>query len=141
MTADKRAAIRHTWGPGLLLWCLAFNLIMIMTGLVMEDIHRFSWWLVGPQVLGFGGYSFAILTSAAWRITAAPEGLRVRTALRARTVPWEDLTRAEAKVGSLILTRRGGKRVTVGYTVFRRVRPMAAEITTLIREPALRPIV
>lgn len=111
----------------------------------MEDIHRFSWRLVGMQVLGFGGYFFffffAMLTSAAWRITATPEGLRVRTAFQARTVPWEDLTRAEAKVGSLILTQCGGKRVTVGYTVFRRVRPMAAEITTLIREPALRPIV
>jgi hypothetical protein len=72
-----------------------------------------------------------------FRVAAEVQGLRIRTGLRGRTLPWDGVTGAEARVGELWINGPSG--AVTGYTGFLRPRRVAGEISVVIGDPALRP--
>ncbi|WUD74545.1 PH domain-containing protein [Streptomyces sp. NBC_00510] len=109
------------------------------------------WWRALLPVLGGLWLVDKALSMITWRITADATGLRVRRHLRTRHVPWAEVTRVvRTSDGELIVRRvaglddlRLGAVAVPGWERVRR-RPSgatraAAELTAMVRDPALRP--
>jgi hypothetical protein len=139
---DRPPAVRTRWRPGLGAWLLAVLLAVIVVSMVREDVtHTPAWWWLAAHAIGFAGYSSMVLRALTWRVTATPEGLRVRRLRTVTLLPWHELTTAVVSAtGTLTIAGScKGKGTTLDYAGFLRAPRTAAEIAELIREPALRP--
>ncbi|WP_431949563.1 PH domain-containing protein [Actinacidiphila sp. bgisy167] len=110
-----------------------------------------SWWQWALMVPGAAALASELLSVVLWRVTADATGLRVRRHARTRHVPWETVTRVVLTREGVLFVRRttGADDVRLGAVSFpasgrfrgRPTRPAraAAELTAMVRDPALRP--
>ncbi|MEE4544723.1 PH domain-containing protein [Streptomyces sp. V4-01] len=127
---------------------MAAGPVVVAASTVQEDLTRTpAWWWLPVEALGLAGCAWLALRMLLWRITATPQGLRVRRLRRETLLPWAEVTEVTGNgAGALTFVgacagpaTAGGGRVVLDYAGFPRSRGTAGEITALIRDPALRP--
>ncbi|SEO48900.1 hypothetical protein [Actinacidiphila rubida] len=169
-TQGPARAARASWRPGAGAWLMGALFVLLLAGVLVDDLGGSPpWWRVAAQTLGLLGTGSVALRMLGWRITATPEGLRVRTLAGVRLVPWDETSAAVAVGGGTLslLGACGGRstestestepaetaestepagpaktteNVVIDYTGFRRPHRLAAEIGAMIADPALRPV-
>ncbi|WP_329138683.1 hypothetical protein OG552_31360 [Streptomyces sp. NBC_01476] len=100
-----------------------------------------SWWRDPLYALAFLPWGAANVRSLRWRITAVPQGLRVRLWGRTGTLPWESLHSVVAERGGslVIIGSQTEVMITIRFAGPFASERIAAEIDAMIADPTLRP--
>lgn len=152
LVALATGPVRVRWQPGPVAFVAAVVLLgVLIAGMVALFLWgAFSWPLSFWYLIGLC-WAVPLARTTRWRIVAAPEGLYVRSLWRTHHRSWDDaravVYNARGELG--LACREGVDDVRVGAVGSPRLErwsrcpgraaQAAAEVTALIREPALRP--
>jgi hypothetical protein len=136
----RRLPTQWRAGTGMLVSIGLLDLFLVGC-LAVAIIGDPSWWRDPLYALAFLPWAVANVRSLRWRITAVPQGLRVRLWGKTGTLQWESV--------HSVVARRGGSLVIIGsqtevMITIRFAGPfaserIAAEIDAMIADPTLRP--
>ncbi|WUH88783.1 hypothetical protein OG900_38310 [Streptomyces sp. NBC_00433] len=127
-------------GTGMLVAVGLLDLFLV-GGAAVAIVGDPSWWRDPLYALAFIPWAAANLRSLRWRITAVPQGLRVRLWGTTSLLQWDSLHSVVSARGGVlaVIGRHTDVVVTIRFAGPFAAKRIAAEIDAMIADPALRP--